>query len=293
MDTNRRNFLAGALLTAASLSRLSRADDAADRPKVRTITAFLKLDRARYQEQVADTLRMLRQGKRSLEAGGYQVETIRITTQPFPEYVRDLGRAETLRFFRDYDALAIKESFLGNIGPAMLSDRGDPADAALLGEILCATRSLRASMVMANDDGIQWKSLRAAAQLVKFVEEHSTGSAGNLNFAATAMLAPYAPFFPGSYHLGQGRCFAIGTEGANVVERVFAQTTGNAPLAAERLSQVLAGHAVALSNSPGKWRRGPDGRTWALTPHRRPYARYPSAPPSRSSRASPSEQAAP
>ncbi len=243
MDMNRRNFLAGALLSAASLSR---ADDAADRPKVRTITAFLKLDRARYQEQVADTLRMLRQGKRTLEAGGYQVETIRITTQPFPEYVRDLGRAETLRFFRDYDALAIKESFLGNIGPAMLSDRGDPADAGLLGEILCATRSLRASVVMANDDGIQWKSLRAAAQLVKFVEEHSTGSAGNLNFAATAMLAPYAPFFPGSYHLGQGRCFAIGTEGANIVEHVFAQTTGNASLAAERLSQVLAGHAVAL-----------------------------------------------
>ena len=32
--------------------------------------------------------------------------------------------------------------------------------------------------------------------LVKFVEEHSPGSAANFNFAATAMLAPYAPFYP-------------------------------------------------------------------------------------------------
>ena len=239
----RREFLGGALLMGAS--RAWPADEAV-KPKVRTITAFLKLDRARYVEQVQDTLKMLRQAKRLVEGGGYQVETIRITTQPFPEYVRGLSRAEALRFFRDYDALAMKEQFAGNIGPAMFGDGDDPAHAELLGEILSATKSLKASLMVAGEGGIQWKCVQAAARVVKFVEEHSPGSTGNFNFAATAMLAPYAPFFPGSYHREDGRRFAIGTEGANVVERVFAGTPGDAPLATERLTKALSVHAVAL-----------------------------------------------
>jgi uncharacterized protein (UPF0210 family) len=240
---NRREFLGGALLSGAALAWPAEEPV---KPKVRTITAFLKLDRARYREQVQDTLRMLRQAKRTVEGGGYAVETIRITTQPFPEYARGLSRTEVLGFFRDYDALAIKESFAANIGPAMFTDGDDPAQAELLGEILSSTKSLKASLAMTGEGGIQWKCVRAAAKVVKFVEEHTPNSVGNFNFAATAMLAPYAPFFPGSYHLGEGRRFAIGTEGANVVERVFAETAGDAPLAEKRLTEALGGHAVAL-----------------------------------------------
>ena len=240
---NRRQFLGAALGSGASLAW--PAEDA-PKPKVRAMTAFLKLDRARYQEQVQDTLRMLRLAKRIVESGGYQVETIRITTQPFPEYTRGLPGAEALRFFRDYDALAIKEAFAGNIGPAMFSDGDDAAQGALLGEILCSTRSLKSSLVMGNENGIQWKCVAAAARLVKHVADNTAASVGNFNFAASAMLAPYAPFFPGSYHQGDGHCFAIGTEGANVVDHVFARTAGDAPRAAELLAQALTGHAVAL-----------------------------------------------
>ncbi|MGO4882458.1 MAG: DUF711 family protein [Bryobacteraceae bacterium] len=240
---NRRQFVGSMLFSGAALA-LPAGEPA--KPKVRTITAFLKLDRARYREQVQDTLRMLRAAKRMVEAGGYSVETIRIATQPFPEYTRGLSSAEALAFFREYDALAIRESFAGNIGPAMMADGDDPARAQLLGEILSATKSLKASLIVAGEDGIRWKCVEAAARVVKFVEEHSSGSVGNFNFAATAMLAPYAPFYPGAYHLGEGRRFAIGTEGANVVDGVFAQTGGNAPLATERLTRELSAHAVAL-----------------------------------------------
>ena len=191
-------------------------------------------------------MKLLRRAKRTVEAGGYQVESLRITTQPFPDYTRGLPRPDALRFFGEYDALATKESFDANIGPAMLRDADDPAQAQLLGEILSATKGLEGSLAIAGEDGIQWKCVQAAARLVKFVEEHSPGSAANFNFAATAMLGPYAPFYPGSYHLGEGRRFAIGTEAANVVDRVFAQSAGNAPLGAERLTRELSAHAVTL-----------------------------------------------
>jgi len=240
---NRRQFLGGALLSGASLAWPAEEPS---KPKIRAITAFLKLERARYREQVGDTLQMLRRAKRLVEAGGYQVEGVRITTQPFPEYTRGLSRPDLLRFFGEYDALAAKESFDPNIGPAMLRDADDPAQAQTLGEILSATKNLEGSLVIAGEEGIQWKCIEAAAKLVKFVEEHSPGSAANFNFTATAMLAPYAPFYPGSYHMGEGRRFAIGTEAANVVERIFAQTSGNAPLATERLTRELSTHAVAI-----------------------------------------------
>ena len=242
---NRRRFLqaSGALLSSAALA--SPAEDSV-KPKVRAVTAFVALNRSRYQEQVQDTLKMLRQAKRSIEAAGYQVETIRITTQPFREYTRGVARQEALRFLREYDALAARESFDPNIGPAMLRDGDDPEQADLLAEILSTTKMLEGSLVIAGEDGIYWKCVRAAAQLVKFVEEHSPGSVGNFNFAATALLQPYAPFYPGSYHLGEGRRFAIGTEGANIVDHVFAETAGQPQLATERLTQALSTHATAL-----------------------------------------------
>jgi uncharacterized protein (UPF0210 family) len=239
---NRRRFISGALLSGAALAW---PDDQPAKPKVRTITAFLKLDRVRYREQVQDTLKLLRRAKGVVETAGYPVETIRIATQPFSDYTRGQPPADALRFFREYDALAIHESF-ANIGPAMMADGDDPAQAQLLGEILSETKSLKASLIVAGENGIQWKCVQAAAQVVKFVEEHSPGSAGNFNFAATAMLAPYGPFYPGAYHLGEGHRFAIGTEGANVVERVFAQSAGNAAAATERLTHELSAYAVAL-----------------------------------------------
>jgi uncharacterized protein (UPF0210 family) len=241
---NRRAFLSGggAWLAAAALGR--PAEPA--KPKVRAITAFVALDRARYAERIQDTLKMLRQARQTMEAAGYQVESVRITTQPFAEYTRGLSRAEVVRFFREYDAVAARESFDPNIGPAMLADSDDPARAEMLGEILSATKTLGSSLAIAGADGIHWKAVRAAAKLVKFVEEHSPGSAANFNFAATAMLEPYAPFYPGSYHVGAGRRFAVGTEAANVVDQVFAETGGDAPLAVERLTRALSGHAAAL-----------------------------------------------
>jgi uncharacterized protein (UPF0210 family) len=53
---------------------------------------------------------------------------------------------------------------------------------------------------------------------------HSSGGQGNFNFAATAMLPPYGPFFPGSYFTAEGHQFAIGLESANVVVHAFSSS---------------------------------------------------------------------
>ncbi len=231
----------GAVLCCSSPAR---GGDPAQKPKVRAITAFIRIDRANYKAQIANTLEMLHQAKTAFERGGYQVESVRITTQPFPEYVRGLKKEEALAFFRAYGDLAGQEHFAANIGPAMLHDTDDPSAAQLLGEVLSDTKNLNASLVVAGEDGIHWKSIQAAAKLIKFVEMHTPHSQGTFNFTATAMLAPYAPFFPGSYHTGEGHQFSVAWEAANLVDEVFAGTGSNVQLAAERLRKAFAEHAL-------------------------------------------------
>lgn len=242
-------FLVACLLGTLSAAAQSQPAPAA-KPKVRAITAFVRIDRSNYQAQVRAAERVLLAAKQAAEAAGYEVQTIRITTQPFPEYTHDLARADALAFLQQYDQFIAAESRrLGvsldpNIGPAMLRDADDPAAADLLAEVLCAT-SLNASLIVAGDDGIHWNAVRAAARVIKYAEAHSPHSQGTFNFAATAMLAPYAPFFPGSYHTGAGQQFAIGMEGALVVDQVFSATR-DPRQALEQLTAALTVHGRAM-----------------------------------------------
>ena len=83
--------------------------NAPQKPKVRTVTAFIRLDRATYRSQVADALKLLHAAKDALTKAGYEVETIRITTQPFPEYTRGLSAEQALQFLRDFYQLSAFE----------------------------------------------------------------------------------------------------------------------------------------------------------------------------------------
>jgi len=72
---------------------------AAEKPKVRTITAFIRLDTNQYKQQVTDTLTMLRNAKARFELAGYEVQTIRISTQPFPNTRAECQNRPSSRFF--------------------------------------------------------------------------------------------------------------------------------------------------------------------------------------------------
>ena len=234
-----------ACLACLFLCFCASAGRAAEKPKVRAITAFMHLDRGQYNTQVQEALGMLRKAKAVYEQAGYEVQTIRISTQPFPRYTQGSSREEILAFFREYDALAKKEGFDAAIGPAMLTDGDDPGQAELLGEILRNTTTLNASMVVAGEDGVHWKAVRAAARLMKFLSERTPRSQGNFNFSATAMLPENTPFYPGSYHTGAGRQFGIALQSANVVAEAFSST--KEPVAAAKaLETALGRHAHAI-----------------------------------------------
>src|ERR1051326_4556844 len=152
---------------------------AQEKPKIRTVTAFVRINRENYRQQIAAALTMLRAAKDEFTKAGYEVETIRITTQPFPEIIKGLSAQQALDFFHEYDQLAQKEGFTPEIGPAMSKDSDDPANADLLAKIIATTQNINGFIVVADEAGIHWNAVRAAARVNKYLEENTTHSEGN------------------------------------------------------------------------------------------------------------------
>jgi len=224
----------------AILALASLAFGADERPKVRAVTAFIDIDPKTYAAQLDDTMKFLNSAREAFRGAGFEVEGVRIVTQPFPRYIAGMKSDDALTFLHKLDDLSATLKFAPNIGAAMIGDGDDASALDLLATVLSETR-LNASLVIADEDGIHWRAIREAARLIKNTAMRSSHGKGNFNFAATAMVKPYGPFYPGAYHLGTGRTFAVGLEGASVVGDVFAQY--REPREAEKqLSAALSKH---------------------------------------------------
>jgi len=99
---------------------------------------------------------------------------------------------------------------------------------------------------VADEEGVHWNSIRAAAQVIKYVEDHSPNGTNNFDFAAVAMVPPNVPFFPASNHDGSGRQFSVGWEAGAFVADVLAGTNRNMKEAKELLSQKFEQQARAV-----------------------------------------------
>jgi uncharacterized protein (UPF0210 family) len=213
----------------------------ANKPKVRTITGFLQFHGT--LALLTDALTFLRKAKAEFESAGYEVEALRITTEPFPDYTDVNSEDQALAFLKQLNDLSAQENFILNIGAAMLTDiDGDPAAMHLLKRALSTLPNVEASTIIADADGIHWKTIALAADLIQHVSENSPNGQGNFRFAALAMQDPYSPFFPGTYFNDEGQRFGVGIECADVVNQVLTKDKGNYVTALPDLTAALTQH---------------------------------------------------
>src|ERR1700727_1867050 len=96
-------LLAILALSASANAHATSSPADSSKPKVRAITAFVRLDAKNYQHQLADALTVLHKTKTEFESRGYQVETIRFTTQPLADLTANLSEEQALAFLGPLD----------------------------------------------------------------------------------------------------------------------------------------------------------------------------------------------
>ena len=239
-----RRFLFG---LAAMCVTAAYGDGVPVKPKIRAITAFITIDAKAYPTQIEEAVEFLNHVRSEEQAAGYDVSTIRISTQPFPDYTRGLSHADALAVLEGINDLAGKWKFTPNIGPA------DEASIDLLIDVLSKPGNrLVGNMITADEDGIRWDAVKQAAHVIRMVGEKSEHGQGNFNFAAIAMVKAYGPFYPGAWHPSNGpRSFAIGLQAANVVMDVFAHEH-DPRTAGKALTQALTIHDEAVEKAAQK-----------------------------------------
>ena len=80
----------------------------------------------------------------------------------------------------------------------MMKDTDDPREAELLEKILANSKTLEGSIFIGGEDGIHWKSIHAAAGVMKYLEANTLHSQGNFSFTTSSFVPDGTPFYPAS-----------------------------------------------------------------------------------------------
>lgn len=219
----RREFLAlaGAALAAPSLLAANASPARAFR--VRAITAGVSLRNAGDFETLASAFDFLQKARRRLQEAGYEVQTVRVATQPLREYLPDWHARKAFEAIERLDRFAAERELAFSIGPVMTDNERAADFAAWAGEV--ASRCPHTSFtvhVASEEGGIHHETVRAAGQAMAAIAGVTPGGEGNFNFAATAFCPPGTPFFPAAWHRGEP-AFALGLESPNLLAGAFEQ----------------------------------------------------------------------
>lgn len=195
------------------------------KPVIRAITAFAIIDPAHVDSDVESVVKVLKTAKESFEQAGYQVQTLRITTQSFEHVTRRMSREQTLEYYRSYEAAIKKEGVISAIGPAFMHEP-DHKKVELFAEILAEHSSFNGTILVTDEKGIAWPAIHEAAFVMKYLENHTPKGQGNFSFAAAASVGEYSPFFPTSYFIVPDHRFSIALQGAGIVDDAFSRAKG-------------------------------------------------------------------
>jgi len=179
----------------------------------------------------------------AFESAGFEVQTARFATPPFPRILPDCEIQTVIGFAQQLEAALLPLGFeYISIGPALPEI---PESYAAIPEMIAATENVFASGMMAAPDvGVSLSALRACAEVIHKLGFQDSNGFANLYFAALGNVPPGAPFFPAAYHDDGVPAFAIATEAADLAVGAFS--------AADSLAAARQNLTAALENNAKK-----------------------------------------
>ncbi|MEW6094433.1 MAG: DUF711 family protein [Chloroflexota bacterium] len=194
--------------------------------KIRSITYFCNPGWPLNQKKLRAAGAFLAEAKSAYEAEGYEVQTTRLATVPFPRLLGAKKIAEAPRLAEELTRL-LPEVEIGyaSLGPALPESA---ASYALIPEAIAGSKNVFFAGVMAGKTAgkpagsrIHLDAVRACAEVIVHTSTLEPNGFANLRFAALANVQPGAPFFPAAYHEGDQPAFALAMEAADVAVQAF------------------------------------------------------------------------
>ncbi|HOM67289.1 MAG: DUF711 family protein [Brevefilum fermentans] len=187
--------------------------------RIRSITCFVH-PRWPVSELVFQKAGLFaRMARQSFENAGYAVQTVRMATPPFAEFIteQDYAQAGT-----HIDVIAHSEGFeYVSLGPALT---GVPQSYAAIPELLSRSGNLFFGGHLTTPNAeVSLSAVRACAQVIHQAATLEANGFANLRFAALANVPPWAPFFPAAYHQGKSPAFALALEAADLAVSAFTE----------------------------------------------------------------------
>lgn len=215
--------------------------------KIRSITYFTNPRWPAPEEAFRKAGEFLAAARPAFESAGFEVQTVRLATVPFPQLRVRWQPPEALSAAGEVQAAAKSQGFdYVSIGPASLSA---PGSFEAIPQILAETQDVFLSGQIASPGmGVSLAATRACAEVIRGVAGLSPDGFANLRFAALANVPAGSPFFPAAYHEGETPAFALATEAADLaVEAVGAASSLEE--ARQGLVASLEGHARTLTGT--------------------------------------------
>jgi uncharacterized protein (UPF0210 family) len=193
--------------------------------KIRSITLFLNPGWPLQPAVIRQAADFAAAARPAFERAGFEVQTVRLATPPFPRLLPDCRAETAVEFAQALEATLLPLGFeYLSIGPALPEF---PESYAAIPEVIAATDTVFASGVMASHMGggeVSLPAVRASAEVIHALGPQDEAGFANLYFAALANVPPGAPFFPAAYcNIGAPASFAIATEAADLAVTAFTQ----------------------------------------------------------------------
>jgi len=185
--------------------------------KIRTITTGVSLSYPVEELRIKEAAEFNFRARRFFEDKNYEVQTLRIATQPWSEYLGILSQNQIIDEIRNIEKLCVDNGIdftsIGTVTDIRFID--------LIPQIIKHTSIISASVTIGDvTGGIDYEAARMTAKVIVRISKETNGGYGNFRFAALLNCPPDIPFFPASYHKGR-TCFSIGLECSDLVSKAF------------------------------------------------------------------------
>ena len=236
--------------------------------KIRSITYFCNPKYPLEEKILREAGDFLSKAKSAFEAEGFEVQTVRLATIPFPKLLGE-KQIDSLPKVANELSKSIQQAGVAyaSLGPALPDS---PRSYQVIPEAIAASENIFFGGVMAEAGSIHLSQVKACAEVIVKCAPIDPNGFANLRFAALANVKAGAPFFPAAYHDSDKLAFAIAVESADLAVNAFdgqkSVDDGRKTLIAEITKHGQAIAQIAQSLNPNSQSLNFNGIDFSLAP---------------------------